>query len=264
MAPAAIVTARVAPTTRLAISAKGEIGERRDHGRGQPDPPDSGRIRLAEGTEKVGAEPPATATAEFGQNRAQDGVGRGDPESAEQRGQARAQSDPSHERPSAAGIGANHIGGARIDPAQTHHHRGHGGKVDRDGGQDDAGRHALEGDDEDRHQGDRRKGEERNVDAAGEPGRDRPQREGDRGGDRDQVADGEAGKRRDQRCLDVVAVVAAVCPELDRDLARRGQCARGDQIVVSGDLPEQGQRCQIDRGAAPGRGRVAGHGSAVP
>ena len=241
-----------------------QVGERRDQGRGQADPPDPGRIGLAEGAQEIGAESPAPAAAEFGQDRAQDGIGRGDPEPAEQCRQTRAQAHPAHERPPAAGIGPDEIGRARIDPPQTYRHRGHGREVDSDGGQDDARRHALEGDDEDRDQSDGRQGEERDVDAPGEAGRDRPQREGDRGRDRYQVADREPGERRDERGPDVIPVVAAVGPELDRNLARRRERPRGDEVVLPGELPQAEQHREVHRGTAPGRGRGAGHGSAVP
>ena len=207
---------------------------------------------------------PSGPPAELRQDRAQHGIGSGDPEPAEHRGQARTQAYPAHERPPAAGKGADQIGRARVDSAQAHRHRGHGGEVDGDDGQDDARGHALEGDDEYRHQGDWRQGEERDVDAAGETGRDGPEREGDRGGDRDQVAYREPGEHRGERGPDVIAVVTAVGPELDRDLARCRKSARGDQIVLSGEFPEPGQCRQVDRGAPPGRGRIARHGSAVP
>ena len=78
-----------------------------------------------------------------------------------------------------------------------------------------------------------------------ETGRDGPEREGDRGGDRDQVAYREPGERRGERGPDVIAVVTAVGPELDRDLARCRKSARGDQIVLSGEFPEPGQCRQV-------------------
>ena len=63
--------------------------------------------------------PQRAAAAELGEDGAEHGVGRGDPQAAEDRRQGRAQPHPAHHRPAAAAIGADDVDRARVDLAQA-------------------------------------------------------------------------------------------------------------------------------------------------
>ena len=141
---AAIVTARLAPVTARRDQRDEGIGEAGDRRGDEADAPQPRRIGPAERAEEIGAEAPARAAAELGEDRAEHRVRRGDPQAAEERRQARAQPDEAHDRALAAAIGADHVDGARIDLAQAHGHRHHGREVDRERGEDDARRRRPE------------------------------------------------------------------------------------------------------------------------
>ena len=139
-----MVTARLAPVTRAAASATTRIAEAGDRRRDEADAPQPRRVGAAERAEEIGAEAPARAAAELGEDGAEHRVGRGDPQAAEERRQARAQPHPAHHRALAAAIGADQVDGARIDLAEAHGHRGHGREVDGERREHDARRHRRE------------------------------------------------------------------------------------------------------------------------
>ena len=75
-------TARVEPSVRADDHREERIARARDQRRDEPDPPEPGRVGAAERAEEVGAEPPARAAAEFGEDGAEHRVGRRDAEAA--------------------------------------------------------------------------------------------------------------------------------------------------------------------------------------